>query len=479
LRWCFYTISQQIKENEVAKILIALVYLAGVLVIGIFSSRKIKTAESFATADKKIPFWTNVYSMASAQIGAGATLGVASMAYAYGISGFSLGIGAALGAVLSGLIFAKKIRESNVTTIPELIRKNLGNKVAAVMSILTLFVLFSILAAQIRSLGTILQIFIPSLSLPVACIFMSAIMIIYAAMGGMVASVRTDKINISIMIISVMVLTPIIALRQAGGFAGIVSNIDPKYLHPATMGIVPMVSMMAYFGLQGMVNNENFLRICGAKSAGEARAATLTSALLIYLPYMLFCSVIGLAGVVLIKNLGTSDSIIPAMINQTTGDALGAFLLAALLAAVMGTAASIAMITAVTFSRDVVKRLKTDLDDKGTLYVQRVSLVGFTVLGIIVAIFGGSIVGIMEDVGAPCTAALIPLFCGIFFWKKLNSTSAMITIVVALFATLTWWALGAPWISHFLFGLICSTVTMIIASLITSKKGGIQHVSNT
>jgi Na+/proline symporter len=462
----------------VAKIVIALLYLAIVLVIGIVSSKKIKTAESFATADRSIPFWTNVYSMASAQIGAGATLGVASMSYAYGLSGFSLGIGAALGAVLSGLIFARKIRASNVTTIPELIRVNLGNKVAVVMSILTLFVLFSILAAQIRSLGTILLIFIPELSLPLACVLMSIIMVIYATLGGMVASVRTDKLNIAIMILSVMVLIPIIALKRAGGFEGIAASIDPKYFKPTTMGLVPMISMMFYFGLQGMVNNENFLRICGAKSASEARTATLTSALLVYLPYMIFCSVIGLAGVVLIKDLGTSDSIIPAMIDQMTGDALGAFLLAALLAAVMGTAASIAMVTAVTFSRDVVKRLKPGLDDRGVLYSQRLSLIGFTALGIVVAIFGGSIVGIMEDVGAPCTAALIPLFCGIFFWKKLNPTSAMITVAIAVASTLTWWVIGAPGISHFLFGLICSTVTMIVVSLITYKEGGIQNAGN-
>jgi Na+/proline symporter len=93
----------------------------------------------------------------------------------------------------------------------------------------------------------------------------------------------------------------------------------------------------------------------------------------------------------------------------------------------------------------------------------------------VVAIFGGSIVGIMEDVGAPCAAALIPLFCGIFFWKKLNPTSAMITVAVAVVTTLIWWSLRAPWISHFLFGLICSTLTMIIASLITYKEGGARH----
>lgn len=460
-----------------AKLLVAVLYMATILVIGFFSAKKVKTADGFAVANKEIPFWTNVYSMASAQIGAGATMGVASLVYGNGISGFCLGIGAALGAVLSGLLFARKIRESNVTTIPELIRNSLGNKVASIMSALTIFMIFGVLAAQIRSLGTILLIFIPSLTLPSACIIMSAIMLCYAVVGGMVAATRTDKLNIAIMILTVMVFIPIIALTRVGGFEGIITSVDPKYLNPTGMGVSSMISLMLYFGLSGMVNSENFLRICGAKSAKEARGATLTAALVIYLPYMLFCSIIGLAGVLLIPQLGTSDSIIPAMIDQMTGDLSGAFLLAGLLAAVMGTAASVAMVTAVTFTRDVVKRLNPSMDDKATLLVQRISLIGFTVLGILVAIYGRNIVGIMEDVGAPCGAALVPLFCGIFYWKKkMNPTGAIITIVVAVVSTLLWWALKGPVISHFVFGLACSTVTMIIACNLTYKEGAVKNV---
>jgi SSS family transporter len=453
-----------------AKILVAVLYLAVIVVIGLLSAKKVKTADGFATADRKIPFWTNVYSMASAQIGAGATMGVASMCYAYGVSGFSLGIGAALGAVLSGLVFAKKIRESNVTTIPELIRKHLGMRIADIMSALTLFAIFGVLAAQIRSLGTILQIFIPTLSLASSCIIMSVVMLVYAVLGGMVAATRTDKLNVAIMIISVMVIIPIVALTRVGGFEGLVAKIDPQKLNPTAMGLSSMISLMLYFGLSGMVNNENFLRICGAKTAGEAKGATLTAALLIYLPYMLCCSVIGLVGVVLIPQLGASDSIMPAMIDQMTSDVGGAFLLAGLLAAVMGTAASVAMVCAVTFSRDVVKRLRPSMDDQKVLLTQRLSLIGFTIAGIFVAIFGGSIVGIMEDVGAPSGAALVPLFCGVFFWRKLNPTSALITIIVAIVSTLSWWAIGAPYISHFVFGLICAFVAMLISTPLTYRK---------
>lgn len=453
-----------------AKILVAFIYMAVILIIGFVSAKKVKTAEDFATAGKKIPFWTNVYSMASAQIGAGATMGVASMTYAYGFSGMILGFGAATGAILSGLIFAKKIREANVTTIPELIRNRLGERVANMICILTIIQVFGILAGQVRSLGTILQIFIPSLSLLQAIIVMSVIMMIYSVIGGMVAATNTDKLNVSLMIISVMVITPIVAMLKIGGTEGLALNLTADQKSLTTMGIPAMISMFLYFGMTGMINNENFLRICGAKNAKEARGATLTAALLIYLPYMIFAGLIGIMGIVLIPELGTSDSIIPAMIDNMTGDLSGALLLSGLLAAVMGTAASVAMATSVTFTRDVAARVKKDMTGGQVLTVQRASLIVFTILAIIVGYQGSSIVTIMEDVGAPCVAALIPIFMGMFFWKKTNPVGAMITIIAAVVATITYWLLGSPLgISHFLFGLACSTIALLIACPLTYK----------
>jgi len=458
-----------------AKILIAILYIAAILVIGIIAGRKVKTADDFATASRNIPYWTNVYSMSSAWIGAGSTLGCASMCYAYGISGFYLAIGVGIGAILASVVFAGRIRQENVSTIPELIRKHLGKTCADCIALLTIFSVFSVVASQIRSLGTILTMFIPSLSLFMAMLIMTVVMLIYTVIGGMVAATKTDKLNIGLMVLSVMIILPIIALVRAGGVAGItaaVRDAEPLKLKVAgTVGWATMISSGLYFGTSGMVNSENFLRVCGARSAKEARGASLTSTLLIYFPYLLFASFIGFAGIALVKNLGTSDSILPAMVNQLTGTFLGAILLAALLAAVMGTAASVTMVTSVTLSRDVIGRF-TKMDDRKLLTVQRVSMIAVAGLGLIVGYFGSSIVSIMEDVGAPCGAALVPIFCGLFFWgKKMNAKGTLITIVVAVASTLIYWIAGSPLkISHFLFGLICSTITMFIANAACYKK---------
>lgn len=148
-----------------AKVIIAILYIAAILVIGFLAGRNVKTADEFAVANRNIPYWTNVFSMSSAWIGAGSTLGCASMCYAYGVSGFYLAIGVSIGAILASVVFSGKIREENVSTIPELVRKHVGAKCANAIALLSIFSVFSVVASQIRSLGTILRCSSP----PSAC----------------------------------------------------------------------------------------------------------------------------------------------------------------------------------------------------------------------------------------------------------------------------------------------------------------------
>ena len=209
-----------------ARIIIAVVYIAAILVIGILAGRNVKTSEEFATANRGIPFWTNVFSMSSAWIGAGSTLGCASMCYAYGVSGFYLAIGVGIGAMLSSLLFARKIRDENVSTIPELVRKHLGNKCADAIALLSIFSVFSVVASQIRSLGTILNMFVPQLSLLTAIIIMTVVMLVYTVIGGMVAATKTDKVNIILMVFAVVMVLPLVALIQANGIAGVTATLQ-------------------------------------------------------------------------------------------------------------------------------------------------------------------------------------------------------------------------------------------------------------
>ena len=256
-----------------AKVIIAILYIAAILVIGFLAGRNVKTADEFAVANRNIPYWTNVFSMSSAWIGAGSTLGCASMCYAYGVSGFYLAIGVSIGAILASVVFSGKIREENVSTIPELVRKHVGAKCANAIALLSIFSVFSVVASQIRSLGTILQMFVPSLSLLTAIIIMTVVMLIYTVVGGMVAATKTDKLNIGLMVLSVMIILPIVALVKAGGLSNIVETLrtsDPAKLQFSYEDFVFVENLYSSVFVLSADSNLNIQDLAGLKAYVEA-----------------------------------------------------------------------------------------------------------------------------------------------------------------------------------------------------------------
>ena len=52
------------------------------------------------------------------------------------------------------------------------------------------------------------------------------------------------------------------------------------------------------------------------------------------------------------------------------------------------------------------------------VYISRVCVVCVGIASIIIANFASSIVGIMQDVSAPYTSAILPIIVAGFFWKK-------------------------------------------------------------
>ncbi|MCI8292617.1 MAG: sodium:solute symporter family protein [Hespellia sp.] len=458
------------------KMVIAFGYVIVILIIGILSAKKIKSTNDFTVAGQSVPFWTNVSSMASMGIGAGATMGVASLTYACGISGNVLGIGAALGGMLAGVVFVRKIYESGEHTVPSLLRSKLGKRVAAGMNILVLIQLFSAVAAQIRSLGIITQIFIPT-SLAYACIGMTLVAMIYVCIGGKTATTKTDSINIIIMVVAITVIMPIMCIKNTGGFEGMVATLPDFYFKPFTMGPAAMFAMMLWITATGMTDGGYFLHYHSAKSAGEARKAMIVANAFVVLPYMLCCGLIGLAGAMLLPGLENSDSIIPAMVANYTTPIVGGIILAGLLAAVMGTTAGVLMITSVTLTENVVKRVNSNIEGKKELTCQRVCIVIVAALGILVALKASSIVSIMQDLCAPAVSVALPMFVAIFYWKKVTEQGAFLSMIISGILTIGWYLYGvivlggaSPFgIHHIIIGIIVSALTLVIGSLATYR----------
>jgi solute:Na+ symporter, SSS family len=162
--------------------------------IGKQSARGVSGQDDYFLAKRTVRFFPLMMTFLATQIGGGLVLGAADEAYHYGWSVLFYPLGAALGLILLGLGVGKKLYQLNLGTIAEIFevkyRSSILRKVAAALSILSLFMIF---VAQIIASKK----FIIALGLNSSLFFnlFWAIVILYTAIGGLKAVIATDIVQ--------------------------------------------------------------------------------------------------------------------------------------------------------------------------------------------------------------------------------------------------------------------------------------------
>jgi len=175
------------------------VYLAAMLGIGAYFSRKQEDSEMFFLAGRKLPWLAVAMSMYASLTSAVTYLGVPGTAYAENISLVIVCIMSPVVAPFILLIFYPLYHRLRVTTSYEYINQRFGR--AAHRSVAGLFVL-----ARLGWLGTV--IYAPAMAMSIAtgiplwsCICMMGLLATaYTALGGLAAVVWTDVIQFIILI---------------------------------------------------------------------------------------------------------------------------------------------------------------------------------------------------------------------------------------------------------------------------------------
>ena len=115
-------------------------------VVGIMSSKKVKTADDFNRAGGKAGTWVVCGTIMGTLIGGQSTVGTAQLAFTYGISAWWFTLGAALGCVFLAIGYVMPLRKSGCTTLLEVVSKEYGKKAEVLGSVLS-----SVLNARLTS----------------------------------------------------------------------------------------------------------------------------------------------------------------------------------------------------------------------------------------------------------------------------------------------------------------------------------------
>ncbi|GMU91532.1 MAG: SSS sodium solute transporter [Candidatus Hydrogenedentota bacterium] len=349
---------------------IIIFYMLGVLAIGTYFGRYVKTAGDLFLAGKSLPFWAIGMSIVVSDIGATDFLAVGGAAYRYGISAANFDwIGSMPAMVIAAFLFVPYYWRSGVYTVPEFLGKRYNVVVQMLHAAIWGVFMLVMLGVMLKLTAAMLN---ETIGLPTQVgIWMIVVIVgVYTFSGGLTAVVMTDVIQMIVMFVGGLAMS-FLCIWEVGGwgalqekviaaghdkhFTILLENNDPTAPYPWSgivfgLGLVLATSYMA--GNQAVIQ-----RCFGARSEWDAKGGMLFGGFLkSFIPLMV--ALPGLSAIVLVPNVSDADLAVPAMIRDVLPPGLTGLMFAALFAALMSSVDSYLNSASTIWTTDLYGRFR-------------------------------------------------------------------------------------------------------------------------
>lgn len=363
----------------------ALVYLAGVVAIGLWAARRTRSAKDFFIAGQDVGLWVTGLATMSAAFSGFVFIGGPGLTYRLGLASLFICIPVSFTAAMMAWAVAKRLRllaeVREVYTVPDAIFCRYQSRLASGLAAVAVVVgTVGYLAAQLLALGVIIEsIFgtrasLGEWSLPVAMAAGLLVILLYSTAGGMVAGVYTDFLQGLLMVVAAAGVF-YCALDSGGGLRRMSESIGasqafgPEFLDP--LGKLPVFTALGFFFVFGIGNLGQPHMLHKFYMLDDPRklkwipavvASTQAACVLIWLG-------IGMAVPALVAQgrlnpLALADDASPTFLLHFTPDLLAGLVFAGMLAAIMSTADSFANIGSAALVRDLPRALGRHVDNQ-------------------------------------------------------------------------------------------------------------------
>lgn len=252
-----------------------------------------KTSEDFMVAARSVPAVVIGVLMMSEFVAPKSTVGVAQAAFESGMAASWAVASVAIGFLLFGWGFAKKLYASGEYTISAAIARKYGRSTQLTVSLIMIYALLLVLVAQYVSGAAILTSAF-GLSLTSSSISIAAVSTFYCMIGGQKSTAYVSLMHTVFKIIGVSIVL-CVALYMSGGVTSVVRDLPPVYLTwDGSVGLTTIVawtiaSIGAVFSTQYIIQ-----AISSLKRPEDVRKACNISAFLC-LPISIALGLIGIA----------------------------------------------------------------------------------------------------------------------------------------------------------------------------------------
>lgn len=402
---------------SISDIIVLIVYAILLVLIG-FLSRKsgVESKVEFLLAGRSLTL--PLFVMVTVATWYGGILGVGEFTYRYGInSWFTQGLPYYIFAILFAFLFSKKIRSTNLTTIPEMIEKNYGRKIALISS----FFVFVIVtpAPYALMVGVVVNAFtrFPMWAGIVIGLILSSIYIFYA---GYRSNIFTDVYQFILMFAGFAILL-VFSLNEVGSFSYLKENLPSDFLIPLR-NISPGYYLVWFLiGLWTFIDPGFHQRSYAAKNEQVAFWGIIISVCCLFV-FDFLTVTNGLYTRAFLPDLENPVYSYLIYADKILPDILKGIFFASILATIISTLNSYVFLSAQTLGNDILKRIQ--LFNLNEVQLTKIGLIVTIVLSSILAIEIPSVIDLWYMIGSIFIPGLLFPVIGSYY-KKFRLTERL------------------------------------------------------
>lgn len=473
------------------------------LAVSMISGRKVKDVKSFTTGGKA-GSWMVCGAILGTLVGGQSTIGTAQLAFSFGLSAWWFTIGAALGALVLGVVYAGPLRRSGCSTLMEVVRKQYGRRAETVGSILFLVGIFISITSQLLSSSAMITSLF-GIPLGVALVIGAVLIAAQVFFGGIRSAGAGGIVKLVLLYVSSLA-AGIAVWRLGDGLGGIRGSIATLYEAPQLAALNDITcaedihrrygTLLARGPLKdiggclsltlGVVCTQTYAQaIWSAATTRKARRGAVYCAALIPL-IGAACTLVGMymrghyvtaaeavamqgAGESLPSGIGVLENSLqafPTFIMAHLPAWLGGIALGALLINILGCGSGLVLGAATILTRDVYGNLMTVLHRTprlGQLAQTRLSIVMLLLAGVVAAHFvRGSFINDLGflSLGLRAAALLLPLSFALWLPGRFNPRAITVSMITGTLVMLVAGIVGLP-ADPMYYGLTASAVVLL------------------
>ena len=351
-------------------ILIIFAYLLGMLFIGFYFTKSVKTAGDFFVAGRSLGPVVLMATVCASIIGGSALIGRGGYAYNGGMVAIAIALPYMIGMFIFSC-FTGRIadlgRKYDLTSIPELMEYRFGKAPKLIAGFMIAYSMAATVGAQISATATVFSVVGGRFGITyiTGAVIASAIFIIYTASSGLYGVVYTDLVQFFILIIFVYILLPIMSVHEVGGMAALIAQTPPEKFQ---LNLTPDIITLIFTNLVMTIAGAEFWQRAFAAKDRKSALEGQFGGTIVYACTIVITLFLGLSAAILFPNLvqdyGSADYAIPVMVASILPAGLTGLTFAGLLSVMMSSADTCILVSTQAIVNDIWRTLKPEMTDK-------------------------------------------------------------------------------------------------------------------